>query len=160
LQLGPCSHTTPKDARTFTIPVEADDILILATDGLSDNLWDEEILDEVVRFRRSFLQNRERNLVSDKHTMLPSLLGRKALAGMLSEALCSRARAVIERGRAHRKCATGQFAKEEPESPFAMRAREHGHVFRGGKADGEPDILFSYLHGLMSILQIFPLLLL
>ena len=37
------------------MPVEADDILVLASDGLSDNLWDEDILDEVVRFRRSFM---------------------------------------------------------------------------------------------------------
>ncbi|CDO70670.1 hypothetical protein BN946_scf184761.g7 [Trametes cinnabarina] len=55
VQLGPASSTKPADARVFTVPVEADDILILASDGLSDNLWDAEILDEVVRFRKSFM---------------------------------------------------------------------------------------------------------
>ncbi|TFK78055.1 hypothetical protein K466DRAFT_107905, partial [Polyporus arcularius HHB13444] len=55
VQLGPSSSTKPHDARIFTIPVQEDDILILASDGLSDNLWDADILDEVVRFRRSFM---------------------------------------------------------------------------------------------------------
>ena len=55
MQLGPASSTRPHDARIFTVPVQADDILILASDGLSDNLWDADILDEVVRFRRSFM---------------------------------------------------------------------------------------------------------
>ena len=47
VQLGPASSTKPHDARIFTIPVQEDDILILASDGLSDNLWDGNILDEV-----------------------------------------------------------------------------------------------------------------
>ena len=33
----------------FNLPVQANDILILASDGLSDNLWDEDVLDEVIR---------------------------------------------------------------------------------------------------------------
>ncbi|KAI9060472.1 hypothetical protein FKP32DRAFT_1595222, partial [Trametes sanguinea] len=32
--LGPASSTKPMDARVFTVPVEVDDILILASDGL------------------------------------------------------------------------------------------------------------------------------
>ncbi|OBZ73204.1 Protein phosphatase PTC7 [Grifola frondosa] len=55
VQLGPSSPTRARDAQVFAVPVQADDILVLASDGLSDNLWDEEILDEVVRFRRTFM---------------------------------------------------------------------------------------------------------
>ena len=36
---------------TYIVPVKKDDILILA-DVLSDNLWDEEVLDKAVRFQR------------------------------------------------------------------------------------------------------------
>ncbi|THH20472.1 hypothetical protein EUX98_g8576, partial [Antrodiella citrinella] len=98
VQLGPSSSTRPQDAKVFTVPVEADDILVLASDGLSDNLWDEDILDEVVRFRRGFMH-------TPYHTASPvtmqsqsdGILGRRTLAGMLSEALCSRARSVSER---------------------------------------------------------------
>jgi len=42
-------------AHTCIVPVKKDDIFILiASDGLSANLWD-EVLDEVVRFRRGLL---------------------------------------------------------------------------------------------------------
>ncbi len=142
----------------FTIPVQADDILVLASDGLSDNLWDEDILDEVVRFRRSFLPPSTSSSGSSA-SATPSLgaregiLGRRTLAGMLSEALCSRARAVSERrgsgsssrGLPSRKGSptltkavpSKGVENEEDEVPFARRAREQGKSFRGGKLDGE-----------------------
>ncbi|CAE7083243.1 unnamed protein product [Rhizoctonia solani] len=50
-QLGPHSSTTPRaDAQLITSPVIPGDIVILASDGLGDNLWDEEVLNEVERF--------------------------------------------------------------------------------------------------------------
>jgi hypothetical protein len=108
--------------------VQADDILILASDGLSDNLWDEDILDEVLHFRRSFLDST--TSASER------LLRRRTLAGMLSEALCSRARRVSEMvGRP--ALAGAQVADINDEVPFARRAREQGRSFRGGKNDGE-----------------------
>jgi hypothetical protein len=145
-QLGPCSNMTPKDAHVFAVPVEADDILILATDGLSDNLWDEEILDEVIRFRRSFLRSQSFDSKETTHKgdtkvshPLSTLLGRKTLAGMLSEALCSRARRVAERGHGKKRLAsptlTSDASESDEEIPFARRARAHGRVFTGGKAD-------------------------
>lgn len=132
----------------ITVPVQADDILILATDGLSDNLWDEEVLDEVVRFRRTFLRKPSAD-GSDQpaptgaaRPSCEGLLGRRSLAGMLSEALCSRARRVSERGHGGARASavpagTESAADPEDEVPFARRAREHGRVFRGGKTDGE-----------------------
>ncbi|KAL4245057.1 Protein phosphatase [Abortiporus biennis] len=95
LQLGPSSPTRPRDAKIFTIPVQKDDILVLASDGLSDNLWDEDILDEVVRMRKGFMGSRSSS--SSSSSSDDSILGRKSLAGMLSEALCSRARCVSEK---------------------------------------------------------------
>ncbi|KZS93908.1 hypothetical protein SISNIDRAFT_401072, partial [Sistotremastrum niveocremeum HHB9708] len=41
VQLGPHSKTTPlNDARPYSIPVRRHDVLVLASDGVSDNLWD------------------------------------------------------------------------------------------------------------------------
>jgi hypothetical protein len=150
VQLGPRSTTKPTDAQIITIPVQADDILILATDGLSDNLWDDEVLDEVVRFRRAFLKPRLDDANASMHEGLADgLLGRRTLAGMLSEALCSRARRVSERGHGAMKssclpkgnAASGEteesFEMMDGEVPFARRARENGRSFRGGKTDGE-----------------------
>ncbi|KAG1726341.1 uncharacterized protein EDB91DRAFT_1166358 [Suillus paluster] len=125
VQLGPASSARPRDAQILSLPVQADDILILASDGLSDNLWDHEVLDEVVRFKRSFLK-------SDSDGTGEGLLGRRTLAGMLSEALCSRARRVSERR--GQGIEDGVFDMED-EVPFACRARESGKPFRGGKID-------------------------
>ncbi|KAF8737678.1 hypothetical protein AX14_012550 [Amanita brunnescens Koide BX004] len=127
VQLGPSTPTTPRTAaHVFSLPVRADDILILASDGLSDNLWDEDVLDEVARFRKSFLG---RDLVDSDTSPLSAserVLRRRTLAGMLSEALCSRARRVSERRN-----------ELGDEVPFARRAREAGKAFRGGKNDGK-----------------------
>jgi len=131
LQLGPASSTPPSMAQVITLPVRADDILVLASDGLSDNLWDEDMLDEVVRFRHTFLAS---NVTSG------SQLPRRALAGMLSEALCSRARRVSQR-RFKTTSAAGTFEtilEVDDEIPFGRRAREEGRPFNcRGKPDGE-----------------------
>lgn len=117
LQLGPASATKPADAHVVALRVRPDDVLILASDGLSDNLWDEEVLEEVQRFRARFLTQQGPALGGG----LGAVIGRRGMAGMLSEALCERARRVSER--------------REGEVPFARRAREMGKVFRGGKSD-------------------------
>lgn len=153
MQLGPLSPSRPlTHAHAFTLPIERDDVLILASDGLSDNLWDEDVLDEVVRMRRSFLPSSPSapasplpGSASSASPPSPSpspptedakgLLGRRSLAGMLSEALCSRARRVSEQRPP--KCRPGEKEDVDEEVPFARRAREQGKAFRGGKVDGE-----------------------
>ena len=129
------------------MPVQEDDILILASDGLSDNLWDADILDEVVRFRRSFMGTpaasqtlpSSNSNTKDAPAATPAApsatFRRSTLAGMLSEALCSRAKRVSET-RGSRK---SQVEKKsaEVDVPFAKRAREQGKLFEGGKPDGE-----------------------
>jgi hypothetical protein len=125
----------------ITLPVRADDILVLASDGLSDNLWDEEVLDEVVRFRRTFLSA---PLASG------SQLPRRTLAGMLSEALCSRARNVSQRRSNLTSIAETMSMNSDidDEIPFSRRAREEARVFSGGKPDGE---FYRVRHGNSSI---------
>jgi hypothetical protein len=142
VQLGPSTPTTPRtSAHIFTLPVLADDILILATDGLSDNLWDEDVLDEAVRFHRSFLGSQDREGTAPALTAAERVLRRRTLAGMLSEALCSRARRVSERKHFDlpQQCGNtateGTGSVEADEVPFARRAREAGKTFRGGKND-------------------------
>lgn len=133
VQLGPVSPSKPTDAQVFEIPVLADDILILASDGLSDNLWDEEVLEEVVRVKDVLLLHPTLDGAS-----LGQLLARRSLPALLSEALCSRARRVAERGSSStRRGALEVVGEEVDEVPFARRAREEGKKFKGGKVDGE-----------------------
>jgi len=138
VQLGPSSPTRPRDAHVFTVPVEADDILILASDGLSDNLWDEDVLDEVIRFRRPYVAGGSWQEPSPATSPVKGGFGRSTLAAMLSEALCSRARRVAEkRVRKGREPTSTQEGDAAPdfEIPFGRRAREHGRSFHGGKPD-------------------------
>ncbi|KAF9202483.1 hypothetical protein BGZ49_007356 [Haplosporangium sp. Z 27] len=48
-QLGTGSTDTPQDALVFTVKVESGDIVVMGSDGIFDNLFDEDILEEVVR---------------------------------------------------------------------------------------------------------------
>ncbi|KAF9782988.1 phosphatase 2C-like domain-containing protein [Thelephora terrestris] len=132
VQLGPVSPSKPTDAQVFEIPVVANDILILASDGLSDNLWDEEVLEEVVRVKDVLLKHSTLDGAS-----LGQLLARRSLPALLSEALCSRARRVAERGPSGsgRRGALEVVGEEIDEVPFARRAREEGRRFKGGKVD-------------------------
>ncbi|CAE6442078.1 unnamed protein product [Rhizoctonia solani] len=80
-QLGPHSSTTPRaDAQLITSKVVPGDIVILASDGLGDNLWDEEVLSEVSRFQLS-------QIVSGERDVNPQVLG---------EALARRAKKAAE----------------------------------------------------------------
>ncbi|EJD50662.1 protein serine/threonine phosphatase 2C [Auricularia subglabra TFB-10046 SS5] len=137
LQLGPSSSTVPGDAQSISLKVETDDILILSSDGLSDNLWDEDVLDEVNKFTSQ----------ADDAALGPasSTIRKHAIPSLLSEALCSRAKRASEKRPRHpvRTTAvdTAQDASLEgapdmfDEVPFARRAREEGIKFSGGKAD-------------------------
>jgi len=148
VQLGPVSPSKPSDAQVFEIPVMADDVLILASDGLSDNLWDEEVLEEVVRVKDVLLKHS-----TSDGTTLGQLLARRSLAGMLSEALCSRARRVADKGPSGsgRRGALQVVGEEVDEVPFARRAREEGRRFKGGKVDGKlPLDVLSWRVGLLA----------
>lgn len=147
VQLGPSSPSRPGDARRYELSVQADDILILASDGMSDNCWEEDVLDEVrraVEVHLPLAQKGSQTAAERKEDVGVGMLGRRTLAGMLSEALCSRARQMSTQRRAE-----GSNVREEGENkkdqeaivedlPFERRAREEGRSFRGGKCDGEP----------------------
>jgi len=76
---------------------------------------------------------------SDSKLTTTTMLKRKTLAGMLSEALCSRAKHVSEhKAFYHSPAATSSLEDidtEVDEVPFARRAREVGKRFTGGKKD-------------------------
>ncbi|KAL8286173.1 hypothetical protein RQP46_004661 [Phenoliferia psychrophenolica] len=120
-QAGTTSKDTPiKDAQRFTIKVQKDDIVILSSDGLCDNLFTDDVLEEVLRFVAE----------SPPPTSPASPASRPGSRYTLnrfspqavSEALCHRAKSVYEDQRA-------------VSSPFALRAMEEGIHFAGGKRD-------------------------
>jgi hypothetical protein len=88
----------------------------LSSDGLVDNLFEEDILEEVLRFSYPSFD--------PTHPDSGQSAGKQAAFSpqAVSEALCSRAKAVIEDPLA-------------VNSPFQQRAMEEGMYYTGGKPD-------------------------
>lgn len=105
-----------RDAGRWTVRVKAGDIIVVGSDGLMDNLFDEDIIEEVIRFlppSQTNPEGEEQEVKIDASNFSPQ---------MVSEALCSRAKAVSEDSRAI-------------SSPFQQRAMEEGLNYVGGKHD-------------------------
>ncbi|KAL1408900.1 hypothetical protein Q8F55_005714 [Vanrija albida] len=106
LQLGTHSRDEPmKDAKRYDFTVEKEDVVIVGSDGLMDNLFDEDILETLQEFSSP-----------SQPSSLPPFSPQ-----VVSEELCNRARAVSEQTTAT--------------TPFMIRAIEEGIDFVGGKRD-------------------------
>ncbi|KAJ2965115.1 hypothetical protein NQZ79_g156 [Umbelopsis isabellina] len=113
VQLGTGSPDTPSDAQRFKVTVEKGDIVILASDGLFDNLFDEDILD-IVRHHVA------------AHTVQSAKVSGPRTVNIepqtISDALAKRAKLVSEDSR-------------NINSPFQTRAIQEGLYYQGGKTD-------------------------
>uniref|UniRef100_V5GI75 Protein phosphatase n=1 Tax=Kalmanozyma brasiliensis (strain GHG001) TaxID=1365824 RepID=V5GI75_KALBG len=120
-----------RDAGRWAVKVQKGDIIIVGSDGLVDNLFDEDIVEEVLRFAPP--RSSHQSIPDDDDASLDS--GDRPIEGqdeyrlpddfcpqLVSEALCSRAKAVSEDSRA-------------VSSPFQQRAMEEGLHYVGGKHD-------------------------
>ncbi len=128
-QLGPLSPTSPREhAQRLNVPVQENDIVVLSTDGMTDNLWDEDVIQQVTRFTSTMPLSPS---VPSTYPKQPLSSVRTALLPItLSHALCTKARSVAENG-------SPITEGELPEIPFGRRAKEAGHSFVGGKQDGK-----------------------
>ncbi|GAA5981342.1 hypothetical protein JCM10908_004075 [Rhodotorula pacifica] len=133
-QAGTNAKDTPaKDAQKFAIKVRKDDIVILSSDGLVDNVFSDDMLEEVLRFVGSATPT-SASSASSSSPPSASVAGHGAAAApprftlrrfspqAVSEALCHRAKSVYEDQRA-------------VASPFQQRAMEEGIHYAGGKID-------------------------
>lgn len=133
-----------RDCGRWTIRVQKGDIIIVASDGLVDNLFDDDIMEEVTRFApptSEASQEADSTHGSDSgidfshHENGTAAQGSSASQGsaqayppgdfspqLLSEALCSRAKAISQDSKAII-------------SPFQQRATEEGLHYVGGKHD-------------------------
>ncbi|KAI8903414.1 phosphatase 2C-like domain-containing protein [Powellomyces hirtus] len=105
-QLGTGSRDSPKDAQTFSVKIQEDDIVILGSDGMFDNVFDDDIV-EIIRSVVQSSGTRNRTSVDPQK---------------ISDALLRRAREVAEDSR---------YAS----SPFQTRAIQEGMYYQGGKMD-------------------------
>jgi protein phosphatase PTC7 len=123
--------------------VQENDIVILSTDGMTDNLWDEDVIQQVIRFTSTVPLSPSVPSTLPKKQPLSSI--RTALLPItLSHALCTKARSVAENG-------PPITDGEPPEIPFGRRAKEAGHSFVGGKQDGKLRVDFPFHPNLVII---------
>ncbi|KAI8068526.1 phosphatase 2C-like domain-containing protein [Gongronella butleri] len=108
-QLGTGSPDQPKDAHVFNIKVEKNDIIIMGTDGLYDNLFDKDIL-SIIRSQITPYMHPGSNKVFQFEPQ------------RLSDALAMRAKTVSDN-------------KRNIDSPFQTRAMDEGFYYQGGKKD-------------------------
>jgi len=113
VQLGTGSSDSPADAQRFSVTVEKGDIVILASDGLFDNLFDEDILDIVRHHVAAHTIQSGKNKVPRIVNLEPQTI---------SDALAKRAKSISEDTR-------------NVNSPFQSRAIQEGLYYQGGKAD-------------------------
>jgi len=106
-QLGSESHHGPDDALVMHLQVEDGDLVITASDGLFDNLFDEEILQSCEEMESDYESSSAEEV--ERHLQ------------KLSHHLASNAFFVSQ--------------DKERETPFSRLARENGIFHNGGKMD-------------------------
>ncbi len=112
---GMASFETPRDAMNTSIPIMPDDIVILATDGLFDNLELEEILSIAQKWEQNFFNSCAINADDDStNNINPS-------CNILAKELASKARE--------------KMLDNDCDSPFALLAKENDIVWSGGMPD-------------------------
>ncbi|TPX43659.1 hypothetical protein SeMB42_g02301 [Synchytrium endobioticum] len=118
-QLGTGSHDTPDDAQSFKVKVQEGDIVIVGSDGMFDNVFDEDVVDIVRSVTDKISVKHHGNSVQGANSRLRL---RDIDPQRITDALISRAREVAEDTR---------FAA----SPFQSRAIQEGLYYQGGKLD-------------------------
>ncbi|ORZ24099.1 phosphatase 2C-like domain-containing protein [Absidia repens] len=112
-QLGTGSTDQPQDAQAFNIKLQKNDIIIMGSDGLYDNLFDKDILAIIEAQLAPYI-------LPDVNSNGSKIL--QFEPQRLSDALADRARSVSDN-------------KRNVDSPFQRRAMHEGFYYQGGKVD-------------------------
>ncbi|KAG0650815.1 rRNA-processing utp23 [Hyphodiscus hymeniophilus] len=113
-QLGTNSPDTPRDNAVMDkVPIEENDVVLAMSDGVIDNLWEHEIIDNVVSSIRRWESGQGGEATGDRHG------GAGGGMKFVAEELMKAAKVI----------ATDPFA----ESPFMEHAVEEGLAMEGGK---------------------------
>lgn len=111
---------TPGDADTASIPVMPGDVIILATDGLYDNLDLNEIVDEVSEWELEHFPQDSSGGVNEATRKSPNADSARIMKA-LAERLVNKARTLsLDKNR---------------DSPFAILAKENDIMWGGGMPD-------------------------
>jgi len=113
------SFESPADADTASIPVMPGDIIVLATDGLFDNVDLDDIVKEISLWERKWFVPREGQ--QERELRYPSPAGDTSAVKELAEQLVLKARELS--------------LDKQRDSPFAILAKENDILWGGGMPD-------------------------
>ncbi len=117
-QLGTNSKDSPADGQSFTIPAIHGDLVILATDGLLDNLFTGELIQLLEKFEKTWMETH--NLTPSRE-VLDDLWLQQEFVDTFTRILGNK---------------TQLLAKDEfRRSPFSVSAAAAGYAHIGGKLD-------------------------
>ncbi|KAI8335677.1 phosphatase 2C-like domain-containing protein, partial [Choanephora cucurbitarum] len=106
-QLGTASFDLPTDAQQFTVKIEEGDVIVLGSDGLFDNLYDDEILEEIQK-----CIDQQTPLEQDHKSRMSKIVPQP-----ISDNLALRAKIVSE-------------DPDNPTSPFQVKAMHEGLYYQ------------------------------
>ena len=112
----PCDFEAPTDADTASISVTPGDVIVLATDGLFDNVDMQEIVREIAKWQKDFFNNS------------PELLRQSAQRGAPKGAETALAERLV-------RLARELSLDKNRDSPFALLAKENDILWGGGMPD-------------------------
>ena len=117
-QLGTNSKDSPADGQSFTIPVMHGDLVILATDGLLDNLFTGELIQLLEKFEQTWMETHN---LEPSPEVLANLWLQQDFVDTFARILGNK---------------TQLLAKDEfRRSPFSVSAAAAGYAHIGGKLD-------------------------
>lgn len=125
-QLGTGSSDSPSDAQMFTVKIMDGDIVVMGSDGIFDNLFDEDILEEVVRCVTGEDPNQNQNPYGTGNPAPATRAGR-GVSGLWSELTSSAAKlagitpaAATTNGLDTIKAALHNDDTDDPDSPCEL----------------------------------------
>lgn len=130
-QLGPNSQNTPKDACLEEFQVHEGDILVMASDGLFDNLFDSQIIEILEGYRLGQIPGRKFPVPLLQQYPKPRAAGLGAVAGNQKTSRFD----VNAVSQWLAKEALDVSCDPRARSPFESKASQEGILFQGGKPD-------------------------
>ena len=97
-------NDTPSDAQKYDIQLALGDVIVTATDGVYDNLFNREILEIIETYKRERYQVKKE--FSSGLQGPPCLLNELEEATELAERICQAARAKVDDGKKKKKVET------------------------------------------------------
>ncbi|ETW02305.1 hypothetical protein H310_05852 [Aphanomyces invadans] len=130
-------HYLPKDAFTTKHTMQHGDIVIVGSDGLFDNVFDEEILTETDKFLGHVLK---------AHPDFANHLKSSNVNALQPEVVSALKKAMMDLSYSLTLMANTFAHDKSRESPFSKLAKEgYGYQFQGGKVD-DTTVLAVYIH--------------